>query len=72
LNTPNPPLGTPLDRVTGRRGIKRKQLLDDIKEMREYFKLKEEALDHIPWRTRFGRCYGDDVRQTADCAITWK
>jgi hypothetical protein len=39
--------------VTGRRGRKRKQLLDDIKEMREYCKLKEEPLDHIPWRTHF-------------------
>ena len=40
--------------MTGRRGRKRKQLLDDVKEMREYFKLREEVLDPIPWRTHFG------------------
>jgi len=31
--------------VTGRRGRKRKQLLDDHKEKRTYWKLKGEALD---------------------------
>jgi hypothetical protein len=30
--------------VTGRRGRRSKQLLDDIKEKRRYWKLKEEAL----------------------------
>jgi hypothetical protein len=30
--------------VTGRRGRRRKQLLDDCKEERGYWKLKEEAL----------------------------
>jgi hypothetical protein len=30
--------------VTGRRGVGRKQLLDDLKERRGYRKLKEEAL----------------------------
>jgi len=29
--------------------------LDDLKEMRRYWKLKEEALDHSLWRTHFGR-----------------
>jgi hypothetical protein len=28
--------------------------------------LKEESLDHTVWRTRFGRGYGPDVRQTAE------
>jgi hypothetical protein len=28
--------------------------------------LKEEALDRTLWRTRFGRGYGPDVRQTAE------
>jgi hypothetical protein len=42
---------------TGRRGRKRKQLLDDPKETRRYWKFKE-ALDCTPWRTRFGRGYG--------------
>ena len=32
-----------------RRGCK--QPLDDLKEMREYWKLKEEALDGTLWRT---------------------
>ena len=34
--------------VTGRRGRRRKQLPDDLKEKREYWKLKEEALDRTP------------------------
>jgi hypothetical protein len=32
-------------KVTGRRGRRRKLLLDDLKERRGYWKLKEEALD---------------------------
>jgi hypothetical protein len=32
--------------VTGRRGRRGKQLLDDVNETRGYWKLKEEALDH--------------------------
>jgi hypothetical protein len=51
---------------TGRRGRIRKQLLDDFKEMRRYWKLKEEALDRILWRTGFGRGYGPIVRQTIE------
>jgi len=31
--------------VTGRRGRRRKKLLDDIKERRGYYHLKEDALD---------------------------
>jgi hypothetical protein len=34
-----------LEGRTGRRGIRRKQLLDDLKEKRRYWKLKEEELD---------------------------
>ena len=41
--------------MTGRRGGRRKRLLDDLKEKRLYWKLKEEALDRTRWRTRFGR-----------------
>jgi hypothetical protein len=41
--------------MTGRRGRMRKQLLYDLKEKRRYWKLKEEAVDHTLWRTRFGR-----------------
>jgi hypothetical protein len=32
--------------MTGRRGRRCKQLLDDLKEKRRYWKFKEEALDH--------------------------
>jgi hypothetical protein len=41
--------------VTGRRGRRRKKLLDNLKETREYWKLKEEAIDRTLWRTRFAR-----------------
>jgi hypothetical protein len=41
--------------MTGRRGRRRKQLLDDLKEKTRYWKLKEEALDRTVWRTRFGK-----------------
>jgi hypothetical protein len=43
--------------MTGRRGRRRKQLLDDLKGKKSYWKLKEEALDRTLWRTLFGRCY---------------
>jgi hypothetical protein len=52
--------------MTGRRGRRRKQLLDDLKERRRYWKLKEEALDRTLLRTCFGRGYGPVVRQTAE------
>jgi hypothetical protein len=48
--------------VTGRRGRRRKQLLDELKEKRGYWKLKEEALYLTLWRTRFGRGCGPVVR----------
>jgi len=52
--------------VTGRRGGRRKQLLDDIKGKRGDWKLKEEAVDRTPWRTRVGRGYGPVLRQTIE------
>jgi hypothetical protein len=52
-------------KVTVRRGRRRKQQLDDLKENRGYCKLKEEALDHTLWRTGSGRSYGL-VRQTKE------
>jgi hypothetical protein len=52
--------------MTGRRGRRRKQLLDDIKEKRRYWKLKEEALNRTLWITRFGRDFGPVVRQTTE------
>jgi hypothetical protein len=48
-----------------RRGRRCKQLLDDVKEKRRYWKLKEEALDRTLRRARFGRRYGPFLRQTA-------
>jgi hypothetical protein len=45
---------------------RRKQLLDDLKEKRTYWRLKEEALDLTVWETRFGRGYGPVVRQIAE------
>ena len=52
--------------VTGRRGRRRRKLLDDLKERRGYSHLNEEALDRTVWRARFGRGFGPDVRQTAE------
>jgi hypothetical protein len=48
----------------GRRGRRRKQLLDDLKETKRYWKLEEDALDRTLWTTRFRRGYGPVVRQT--------
>jgi hypothetical protein len=48
--------------VTGRRGWRRRKLLDDLKERRGYPHLKEEALDRTIWRARFGRGFGPNVR----------
>ena len=44
--------------VTERKGSRRKQLLDDVKEMRRYKKMEEKALYRTVWRTRFGRDCG--------------
>jgi len=52
-------------KVTGRRGTRRRKLLDDLNERRGYSHLKEEALDRTMWRARFGRGFGPVVRQTA-------
>jgi hypothetical protein len=51
--------------VTGTQGRRRGKLLDDLKERRGYSHLKEEALDCVMWRVRFGRGFGPVVRQTA-------
>jgi hypothetical protein len=50
--------------VTGRQGRRRRKLLDDLKERRGYFHLKEEALNSTMWRAHFGRGFGPVVRQT--------
>ena len=49
--------------VTGRRGRRRRKLLDDLKEGRGYSHSKEEVLDRIMGRSRFGRGFGPVVRQ---------
>ena len=51
--------------VTGRRGRRRRKLLDDLKVRRGYSHLNKEALDRTMWRARFGRGFGPVVRQTA-------
>jgi len=50
--------------VTGGRGRRRRKLLDDLKERRGYYHLKEEALDRTMCRARFGRGFGPVVSQT--------
>jgi hypothetical protein len=47
--------------VTGRRGRRRKKLLNDLGDRRGYSYLKEEALDRIKWRNRFGSGCGPVV-----------
>jgi hypothetical protein len=46
--------------VTGRRGRRRRKLLDDLKERRGYSHLKEKALDRTMWRARFGKVFETD------------
>jgi hypothetical protein len=49
-------------RVTGRRGRRRKQLLEELKENRGYWKLKDEALEN-PLSKRLWIC------RKADCGM---
>jgi hypothetical protein len=49
---------------TGRRTRRRKQLLDDLKEKRSYWNLKEEALERTLRVARFGRGCEPVLRQT--------
>ena len=41
-------------------------LNDDLKDRRGYTHLKEEALDRIIWRNRFGGGFGPVVRQNIE------
>ena len=52
--------------VTGRGGVRSKELLDDLKEKRGNWKVEEETLDRTLWKTRFARGYGPVVRQAAE------
>ena len=45
-----------------RRGRRRKQPLNGIKEKKGYWNLKKEALDHTMWKIRFGRISRSHVR----------
>ena len=54
------------EEVTVRRGRRRKQLLDGLKETRGYWKLKEDALHCTKSRTRFARGYGPVLIQTTE------
>jgi len=53
--------------VTGRRGRRRKQVLDDLQKNRGYWKLKEDAFDWTLWGTDCGWGCGTLVRQ----AMKW-
>jgi hypothetical protein len=50
----------------GRRGRRRRKLLDDLMERRDYSHLKAEALDRTIWTSRFRIGFGPVVRQTAE------
>jgi hypothetical protein len=52
--------------VTRRSERRRKQLLDDLNEAREYWKLKEEELDCTLFRNDLGRSYGPVVKNLPD------
>jgi hypothetical protein len=52
--------------VAGRRGRRRKQLLANLKETTEYWKMIEEELDRTAWRTGFGRGYGPVIKETTE------
>ena len=56
------------ENIEGKRrpGRRRKQLLDDVKERRMYWKLDGEAPDRTLWRTCFGIFNGFFVRQTTE------
>ena len=60
------PLEESMDLVTGRRGRRRKQLLDDFKGTGGYWKLKQGALYGSLWKIPFGRVNGPIVRQIVE------
>ena len=52
--------------VARRRGRRRKKLLDELKDRKEYSYLKEKTLDRTMWRNRFGGGFGPVVRQNTE------
>ena len=57
--------------VTRRGGRIRRKLLNYLKDKGGYSHLKEEALDRIMWRNRFGRGFGPVVRQNPNWMNEW-
>jgi hypothetical protein len=55
--------------VTGRRGRRRKKLLEGLRGRRGYSHLKDEALYRTMWRARFGRGFEPVVRQTINLLV---
>jgi hypothetical protein len=58
-----------LTELAGRRGIRVKQLLDDLEEKRGYCKLKAKAVDFSLWETHSRRIRGPVLRQTKELMI---
>ena len=58
-------------KVRGRWGRRCEQLLNDLQDMKEYWKLSEEALACTLWGTHFGRGNGPVVRWTTDWMMNW-
>jgi hypothetical protein len=54
-----------------KRGRRRRRISNERKEKTGYWKLKEESLDRILWKTYFGRGYGPVVRQTTEQTNEW-
>ena len=52
--------------MTRRQGRRRMKLLDDLKDKRGYSHLKEESLDRLMWRNRFGGGFEPVVRQNTE------
>jgi len=52
--------------VARRWGKRRKKLLDNLKDRREYCQMKEEALDRPMWRNRFRRGFGPVLWQVTN------
>jgi len=50
--------------VTGRRGRRCKELLDDLEKNRGFDKLKTKTVQRTLWRTQLGSGYGHVVGQT--------
>jgi hypothetical protein len=51
----------------GRRGRRRKELLDDLKDTKPYWKWKQKVLNLSLLKTRFGRGYGYLARHDNYC-----